>query len=26
LILDPQGIALLARQTSDSGIPKEVVC
>jgi|MudIll2142460700_1097286.scaffolds.fasta_scaffold04861_2 two-component system chemotaxis sensor kinase CheA len=26
LILDPQGIALLARQTSDSGIPREVVC
>ncbi len=26
LILDPQGIAVLARQTSDSGIPKEVVC
>jgi two-component system chemotaxis sensor kinase CheA len=26
LILDPQGIALLARQTSDLGIPKEVVC
>jgi len=25
LILDPQGIAVLARQTSDSGIPKEVV-
>jgi two-component system chemotaxis sensor kinase CheA len=26
LILDPQGIAVLARQTSDSGIPREVVC
>ena len=26
LILDPQGIAVLARQTSDSGTPKEVVC
>jgi two-component system, chemotaxis family, sensor kinase CheA len=26
LILDPQGIAVLARQISDSGIPKEVVC
>jgi two-component system chemotaxis sensor kinase CheA len=26
LILDSQGIALLARQTSDLGIPKEVVC
>jgi two-component system chemotaxis sensor kinase CheA len=26
LILDPQGIAVLARQTSDSWIPKEVVC
>jgi len=25
LILDPQGIAVLARQTSDLGIPKEVV-
>jgi two-component system, chemotaxis family, sensor kinase CheA len=25
LILDPQGIAVLARQTSDSGTPKEVV-
>jgi two-component system chemotaxis sensor kinase CheA len=26
LILDPQGIALLARQTLDPGIPKEVAC
>ncbi len=26
LILDPQGIALLARQSSDLEIPKEVVC
>jgi two-component system chemotaxis sensor kinase CheA len=26
LILDAQGIAILARKTSDLGIPKEVVC
>jgi two-component system chemotaxis sensor kinase CheA len=26
LILDPQGIAILARQTSDSAIPKEAAC
>jgi two-component system chemotaxis sensor kinase CheA len=26
LILDPKGIAVLARQTSELGVPKEVVC